>query len=66
MKSINYIDQHLTGDYVIIVFGGFGGRIDHALHTLRVLNNEVHLRKIIMVSDECVAFAIPKVSPSFN
>ncbi|KAJ1919390.1 cAMP-dependent protein kinase subunit [Mycoemilia scoparia] len=60
MKTISYINDRHGKDVVIIVFGGFGGRLDHAMHTLRILNNEVHSHRSIMVSDECITFAIPK------
>ncbi|KAJ1674121.1 thiamine pyrophosphokinase [Spiromyces aspiralis] len=60
MKALSYIDDRVVGDNMVIVFGDFGGRLDHAMHTLHVLNNEGKRRKIMMITPQNIVFAIRK------
>ncbi|KAJ1876276.1 thiamine pyrophosphokinase [Coemansia sp. RSA 1722] len=63
MKGLMYLDTVLRAgkdprDCVVIVFGGLSGRLDHVLHTLKVLFNNKE-RQILVVSDENLTFAVP-------
>ncbi|PVU92760.1 hypothetical protein BB559_003613 [Furculomyces boomerangus] len=46
--------------HTVVVLGGFGGRLDHTLHVLKVLLNECNYRRIIVISESNLTFALPK------
>ncbi|PVU92836.1 hypothetical protein BB561_003595 [Smittium simulii] len=74
-KSISFLDYYdpnnqssVFGDipikpkdyYNIIALGGTTGRLDHILHTLKVLQNTCKERNVLSISNENLTFAIPK------
>ncbi|KAJ2445815.1 thiamine pyrophosphokinase [Coemansia sp. RSA 2424] len=65
MKSLQYLDGvrragRRTDDCIVVVWGGLGGRLDHILHTLKVMFNNHLLRQMAVVSDENLSFVLPK------
>ncbi|KAJ2834446.1 thiamine pyrophosphokinase [Coemansia sp. 'formosensis'] len=65
MKSLRYLDTvrragKPTDDCIVVVLGGLGGRLDHILHTLKVMFNNHLKRQMVVVSDENLAFVAPK------
>ncbi|KAJ2863423.1 thiamine pyrophosphokinase [Coemansia erecta] len=64
MKGILYIDNELRGgkdpnDCIVVVFGGLGGRLDHIMHTLKVLFNNHLTRQIFVISETNLTFVVP-------
>ncbi|KAJ2167142.1 thiamine pyrophosphokinase, partial [Coemansia sp. RSA 521] len=63
MKGLAYLDsklEHQSNNCVTVVFGGLGGRLDHTLHTLKVLFNSHKYRNVVVVSDDNLTFVVPK------
>ncbi|KAJ2367673.1 thiamine pyrophosphokinase [Coemansia sp. RSA 2607] len=63
MKGLRYLDEHLEGHQcTVVVFGGLGGRLDHILHTLKVLLNEHtrNARRILVISEDNLTFVLPQ------
>ncbi|KAJ2795016.1 thiamine pyrophosphokinase [Coemansia guatemalensis] len=65
MKGLLYLDTVLRKgkgpeDCVVIVFGGLGGRLDHTLHTLKVLFYNHQQRNVVLVSEENLTFVVPR------
>ncbi|KAJ1861128.1 thiamine pyrophosphokinase [Coemansia sp. RSA 989] len=65
MKGLKYIDSVMRVDHdvkscLVVVFGGLGGRLDHILHTLKVLFNNHKQREIVIISDDNLTFVVPK------
>ncbi|KAJ2047593.1 thiamine pyrophosphokinase [Coemansia sp. RSA 455] len=65
MKSLRYLDTvrragKPTEDCIVVVLGGLGGRLDHILHTLKVMFNNHLKRQMVIVSDENLTFVLPK------
>ncbi|KAJ2347345.1 thiamine pyrophosphokinase [Coemansia erecta] len=65
MKGLRYLDSELrpgkdAKSCVSVVFGGLGGRLDHILHTLKVLFNNHERRNIVVVSDDNLTFVVPR------
>ncbi|KAJ1802334.1 thiamine pyrophosphokinase [Coemansia sp. RSA 2599] len=63
MKGLMYLDNVLRADKdpadcVVVVFGGLSGRLDHIMHTLKVLFNNKE-RQILIVSDDNLTFVVP-------
>ncbi|KAI9503196.1 thiamine pyrophosphokinase [Coemansia spiralis] len=64
MKGLLYIDTVLRAgkdsqDCIVVVFGGLGGRLDHTMHTLKVLFNNHLKRQIIVISESNLTFVLP-------
>ncbi|KAJ2749229.1 thiamine pyrophosphokinase, partial [Coemansia nantahalensis] len=64
MKGLYYLDAELRKGQdargcVVVVFGGLGGRLDHIMHTLKVLFNNHQQRRIVVVSSENLTFVLP-------
>ncbi|KAJ1720842.1 thiamine pyrophosphokinase [Coemansia erecta] len=69
MKGLRYLDEHLaaggsrgTTPCTVVVFGGLSGRLDHVMHTLKVLLNEhtERKRRILVVSEDNLTFVLPE------
>ncbi|KAJ2741336.1 thiamine pyrophosphokinase [Coemansia sp. BCRC 34301] len=65
MKSLQYLDHvqragRRPDECVVVVWGGLGGRLDHILHTLKVMFNNHLVRQMAVVSDENLSFVMPK------
>ncbi|KAJ2783150.1 thiamine pyrophosphokinase [Coemansia interrupta] len=63
MKGLRYLDEHLGGvSSTVVVFGGLSGRLDHVMHTLKVLLNEhtARARSILVVSEDNLTFVLPE------
>ncbi|KAJ1732620.1 thiamine pyrophosphokinase [Coemansia biformis] len=64
MKGLDYLDTVLrrgkdTRSCPVVVLGGLGGRLDHIMHTLKVLFNQHLQRQIVVVSGENLTFVLP-------
>ncbi|KAJ2710828.1 thiamine pyrophosphokinase [Coemansia spiralis] len=64
MKGLEYLDAVLrkgkdARSCVVVVVGGLGGRLDHIMHTLKVLFNNHQQRQIVVVSSENLTFVLP-------
>ncbi|KAJ2520448.1 thiamine pyrophosphokinase [Coemansia sp. RSA 1939] len=64
MKGFMYLDSEMRhgkdpNDCVVIVFGGLGGRLDHVMHTLKVLFNNHLKRQMYVISESNLTFVIP-------
>ncbi|KAJ1668806.1 thiamine pyrophosphokinase [Coemansia sp. RSA 1813] len=64
MKGLSYLDNELRhgkdpNDCVVVVVGGLGGRLDHIMHTLKVLFNNNLKRQICVISESNLTFVIP-------
>ncbi|KAJ2659592.1 thiamine pyrophosphokinase [Coemansia sp. RSA 1200] len=64
MKGFMYLDSEMRhdkdpNDCVVIVFGGLGGRLDHVMHTLKVLFNNHMKRQVYVISESSLTFVIP-------
>ncbi|KAJ2785295.1 thiamine pyrophosphokinase [Coemansia javaensis] len=64
MKGLAFLDSALRPgkdpqSCVVVVIGGLGGRLDHIMHTLKVLFNVHQQRRMVVVSDENLAFVLP-------
>ncbi|KAJ2725420.1 thiamine pyrophosphokinase [Coemansia sp. Benny D115] len=61
MKALHYLDgaRAQRAWEFVVVFGGLSGRLDHVLHTLKVLFNNKHTR-ILVASEENLSFVLPE------
>ncbi|KAJ2412540.1 thiamine pyrophosphokinase [Coemansia sp. RSA 2530] len=65
MKSLWYLDNvrragKLSEDCIVVVLGGLGGRLDHILHTLKVMFNNHLKRQVVTISDENLTLVLPQ------
>ncbi|KAJ2002706.1 thiamine pyrophosphokinase [Coemansia thaxteri] len=65
MKGLRYLDDfrragRSTSSCAVVVLGGLCGRVDHILHSLKVLFNTHLERQMLIVSEENLTFVLPK------
>ncbi|KAJ2896100.1 thiamine pyrophosphokinase [Coemansia aciculifera] len=65
MKGLQYLDRvrragKQPDECVVVVWGGLGGRLDHILHTLKVMFNNHLVRQMTVISDENLSSVLPK------
>ncbi|KAJ2549622.1 thiamine pyrophosphokinase, partial [Coemansia sp. RSA 1933] len=63
MKGLLYLDKVMRdgkdpGDCIVVVFGGLGGRLDHTMHTLKVLFNNHLTRQMAVISETNLTFVV--------
>ncbi|OLY82236.1 Thiamine pyrophosphokinase 1 [Smittium mucronatum] len=63
-KCLQFLESNQTRllgseKYFVVVLGGYGGRLDHTLHILKVLINQCHNRKIYFLTNDNISFALP-------